>query len=197
MRRLAGFSAREGAQRLLESVPLASRGGKVRLENHYSTLLHAMLYHLAQMNIARMRGSPDEPVMAGMFARMEKMNQLAEQSAGFVWRWRGSDETPEALRIFEDYFVPFEPQHLFYNMSVWESVERLRHYVFRSEHAEMLRDKPSWIEDLDRAHLALWWIPAGHRPTVKESAERLRAVQEKGSTAYAFTFKECFPAPVV
>lgn len=154
-----------------------------------------MAYHLAQANIARMKGGPDQPVMAEMFGRMEEMNRLAEQSAGFVWRWRGSDAKPDALHVFADYFVPFEPERLFYNMSVWENLECLRQYAFKTAHAEMLRAKRRWIDDFDRAHLALWWIPVGHRPTVTESVTRLRAVQEKGPTALAFTFQQLFPKP--
>jgi hypothetical protein len=155
-----------------------------------------MAYHLAQANIARMKGSLDKPVMAGMFARMEEMNSLAERSAGFVWRWRGSDAKPDALHVFADCFVPFEPERLFYNMSVWKSIECLREYVFKTAHVEMLRAKRSWTDHFDRAPLALWWIPVGHRPTVAESVSRLRSVQEKGPTTFAFTLNQSFPQPV-
>lgn len=175
---------------------LAEQRGANKLANHDWPILTPMSYHLAQVNIARMLGSPHEPVMAGMFERMEEMNRLAEQSAGFVWRFQTSDAAADALRIFEGFFVPFEPERLFFNMSVWESVEHLRQYVLKSAHGEMLRDKRQWIAPVDRAHLALWWIPYGHNPTVAESAERLRAVEEKGSTPFAFTFGKCFPKPV-
>ncbi len=150
---------------------------------------------LAQVNIARMRGHPDVPVMAGMVARMDEMNRLAEQSQGFVWRMRGADVTVEMLRVFEDYFVPFDPERLFYNLSVWESVQDLKRYAFKPAHAEMLRDKHRWIEHFDRAHLALWWIAPGEFPTVAESAQRLRSVHQRGPTSFAFTFQHCFPRP--
>ena len=149
-----------------------------------------MRYHLAQVNIARMRGQPGTEVMAGLVSRIEEMNQLADRSKGFVWRLPGAEATLEALRVFADYFVPFEPERLFYNLSVWESVEDLRRYAFQSAHAEMLRDKKNWIEHFDHAHLALWWIPAGQLPTLAESAERLRSIQENGPTEFAFNFRE-------
>lgn len=152
-----------------------------------------MHQHLAQVNIARMRGQPGAEVMAGLVARIDEMNQLADQNRGFVWRLPGSEATPDALRAFADYFVPFEPERLFYNLSVWESVEDLRHYAFGTAHAEMLRHKHEWIEHFDRAHLALWWVPVGHLPSIAESVERLRSVQEKGATPFAFTFREFFP----
>lgn len=155
-----------------------------------------MRHHLAQVNIARMRGNPSTPIMSGLVARIDEMNRLAEQSRGFIWRISGPEATFEALRAFESYFVPFEPERLFYNMSVWASVEDLRHYVFKTAHVEMLRGKDEWVEHFDHAHLALWWIPVGAVPTINESAERLRSVSERGATSYAFTFRACYPEPI-
>ena len=54
-------------------------------------------------------------------------------------------------------------------MSVWESVEDLREYLYRSAHAELLRERHLYAEGFDRPQLALWWIPEGHRPTIAES----------------------------
>src|SRR5262245_26636100 len=132
-----------------------------------------MNYHLAQVNIARMRGIADAPVMAGLVARIAEMNALADGSPGFVWRLPASEAPPDTLRVFDGYFVPFEPERLFYNLSVWNTVDDLQRYVYRTEHAQMLRGKGDWIGDFDRAHLAMWWIPAGTRPTIEESAARL------------------------
>jgi hypothetical protein len=154
-----------------------------------------MRHHLAQVNIARMRSAPDAPVMAGLVARIDEMNRLAEQSPGFVWRLPGSQVDHEALRVFADHFVPFEPERLFCNMSVWQSVEDLRQFVFKTAHAEMLRHKQDWTEHFDRAHLALWWITIGHVPTIAESADRLRSVQERGATPHAFTFGAFYREP--
>ena len=154
-----------------------------------------MHYHLAQVNIARMRGSANAPVMDGLVARIVEMNALADGSPGFVWRLPGSEATPEALGVFAGYFVPFEPERLFYNLSVWNTVDDLRRYVFRTEHAQMLRMRHDWIETNDQAHLAIWWIPAGKRPTIGESLVRLRALQERGPTPFSFTFRTHFSAP--
>jgi len=152
-------------------------------------------YHVAQVNIARMKASPDTPEMAGLVARIDEMNQLAARSKGFVWRLHGPEASPATLRVFESYFVPFEPERLFYNLSVWESTEDLGRFAFRTAHAEMLRGKERWMDHFDRPHLALWWIPVGHVPTISESAERLRWLDERGPTPAAFTFRERFAKP--
>jgi len=154
-----------------------------------------MRYHLAQVNIARMRAIATEAVMSDFTTRIDEMNSLAERSPGFVWRLRGSEIKPEELLVFQKPSAPFDPARFFYNMSVWESADDLKRYVFNSMHVEMLRGKSRWMEHFDGTSLALWWIDAGHRPTVAESAERLAAVQEKGATPFAFTFKDPFPMP--
>ena len=152
-------------------------------------------HHLAQVNIARMRAEATAPVMAGLVARTDEMNRLAERSRGFVWRLPGAQVSPDAVCALADHFVPFDPARLFYNLSVWESVEDLRAYVFASPHAAMLLGKRDWIAPFERAHLALWWVPVGHRPAIAESADRLRSVQEHGPTPAAFTFARRYPAP--
>jgi hypothetical protein len=154
-----------------------------------------MNYHLAQANIARMRAIPGTSEMEGLVSRIDEMNRLAEASNGFVWRLKGSEIAPDALSIFADY-IPCGNDRLFYNMSVWESIEDLKNYAFNSRHSEMLRNRQIWIEQFERAHSVLWWIPAGHFPTIEDSLARLRTVDENGPTEYAFTFKNTFERPV-
>jgi mannose-6-phosphate isomerase-like protein (cupin superfamily) len=155
-----------------------------------------MRYHLAQVNIARMRGTTAAPVMRGLADRIDEINRLAETSPGSVWRYTGSESSHQPFQVFSDYFVPYEPERLFFNMSVWESIEQLKHYLHHTAHVEMLRDKDQWMAHFDRAYLALWWVPAGHVPTVAEARERLQRVEECGATPFAFTLTKIFPQPV-
>jgi hypothetical protein len=41
----------------------------------------------------------------------------------------------------------------------------------------------------------LWWVPAGHVPSVSEAQERLAYLKEHGPTPRAFTFRTPFSAP--
>lgn len=154
-----------------------------------------MSFHLAEVNIAWMHGAMAEPVMAGLASRIEEINRLAEESSGFIWRLPGSEAPPAAFEPFEADFPGFHRDRLFYNMSVWESLEALRAYTFYSIHAELLNDRHQWVDSIARASIALWWIPIGHRPTIAESAERLRSVRDHGPTPYAFTIRKAFPMP--
>jgi len=144
-------------------------------------------YHLAQVNIARARAPLGTPLMAHFVERLAEINLLAENSPGFVWRLPGAlDDAP--------YPTMGEPQ-LIVNMSVWESLETLRDFVFQSDHAGVMRRRAEWFQPMPQAHLALWWIPAGHEPTLGEARERIAHLRARGDGPAAFTFRRPFPMP--
>lgn len=141
-------------------------------------------WHLAQFNLARMRYPLDHPAMADFVARLDDINALADASPGFVWRLQDEGGNATALRpLGEDMIV---------NMSVWESVETLDAFTYRSDHVAVMRERKRWFEMPKEAHLTLWWVPAGHRPTVIEAKARLDHLRRHGPTSYAFTFRTPF-----
>ena len=148
-----------------------------------------MRFHLAQINVGRMRGPIDDPVMKGFKDQLDPINALADRSPGFVWRLQTEDGNATAIR--PDAADPLMAM----NMSVWESIEALQQYVYKSSHVGPLRDRKEWFEPMEGPILALWWIPAGHVPTVAEGLERLAHLKQHGPTAHAFTFRAPFPAP--
>ena len=145
-------------------------------------------WHLAQVNIARALAPLDSPVMAGFVARLAEINALAEASPGYVWRFQ--DDTGNAT-----YVRPYEDANILFNLSVWQTPDHLRAYVYRSNHVELMRQKQQWFEHSDDAILALWWVPAGTLPTVGEAKARLAHLRQHGASAHAFGFREIFPAP--
>ena len=147
-------------------------------------------YHLVQSNVARMLGPIEDPVMAGFVERLEPLNALADASPGFVWRYQTDEGDATEVRVFNDELILF-------NMSVWESVEALENFVYRSNHVEALQKKAEWFERASRATLALWWIEIGHVPSVEEAKDRFDVLWRDGPSAEAFTFRDRFPAPDV
>jgi hypothetical protein len=147
-----------------------------------------MIHQLAQANVARMRASLDDPLMDGFRNQLERINALADASPGFVWRLQTEQGDATGIRAYED------PRILF-NMSVWESLEALHRYVYRSDHVGPLRDRRQWFEPMDTPLLVLWWIPAGHIPGVDEALRRLALLRADGPTREAFTFRQPFAAP--
>lgn len=142
-------------------------------------------YHIAQINIARMKAPLDDPVMAGFVARLDEINALADNSAGFVWRLQAPEGNATYLR-------PYGDERIIVNMSVWETMEALRQYVYKGGHAEVLRQRRGWFEKFSGAYAALWWVPAGHLPGIDEAKKRLAYLDAHGPSQFAFTFKTIF-----
>ncbi len=148
----------------------------------------ASRFHLAQLNIARMRAPLDDPVMDGFRSQLDRINAVADRSPGFVWRLQTPEGYTTGIRAYDD-------ERILLNLSVWESAEALHNYAYRSDHAAALRRRREWFEPPSGPHLVLWWVPAGHVPTIEEAVERLGMLGERGPTREAFTFRQLFQPP--
>ncbi|WP_339413561.1 DUF3291 domain-containing protein [Pseudomonas sp. EA_35y_Pfl2_R5] len=144
-------------------------------------------YQLAQLNIATMKEPLESPSMADFVANLERINALAESSPGYIWRLQDEAGDATAFRPFGD--------DVLVNLSVWRDVQALSDYVYKSAHTEMLKRRQEWFSKVSEAHMVLWWVPAGHRPSVQEAAERLALLREQGASAQAFSFRQAFTAP--
>jgi hypothetical protein len=153
-------------------------------------LLTAMAHHLAQFNIGRMQGEIDAPVMASFVARLAEVNALADAFPGFVWRLQADSGDATAMR-------PYDDDRIIVNLSVWLGLAELREYVYKSLHGEVMRHRKQWFERLQDSHYVLWWVPAGHIPSVAEAKEHLESLRTHGESAFAFTFANPYPAPAL
>ena len=146
------------------------------------------MFHLAQVNIGIAKGAMDSDVMQVFADNLDPINAIAEASEGFVWRLK--DEGGNATDIaFSD-----NPNELV-NMSVWQSVAALKHFMFKTHHIDFLKRKKEWFESSTEQTYALWWVPVGHYPSVQEAKDRLAILNTKGETEQAFTFKNVFEPP--
>ncbi len=145
-------------------------------------------WHLAQLNVGQLRAPIDHADSAGFADNLDPINELAEETPGFVWRLQ--DDHGNATSFARD----GDPLRIL-NLSVWESVESLRAYTYRSGHVDFLRRRLEWFEPREGGHLVLWWIPAGHEPTIAEAEERLARLTADGPSRDAFTFMLMFPPP--
>ena len=144
-------------------------------------------YQLAQLNIAKMRETLESPLMVDFVNNLHKINALAEEANGFVWRLKDESGSAVAIRPFgDDYIV---------NMSVWKDIASLSHYAFKSGHVEIMRRRREWFQPMTEAYAVLWWVAAGHRPTVVEAKHKLDHIRSHGAGPLAFTFKQSFPPP--
>lgn len=147
-----------------------------------------MTWHLAELNVARVLAPLDDPRMAPFVAGLDEINAIADRAPGFVWRYR--DDTLTVAHgghaLGEDVLV---------NLSVWESFESLRAYVYDTPHAAFLRERRQWFVKLDAPGFVMWWVPAGTLPTLAEAIERLQRLRAEGPSPEAFDPRNLYPPP--
>jgi Domain of unknown function (DUF3291) len=152
--------------------------------------LRMTTYHLAQINIARMKGvNINDPVMQEFVDNLSAVNAEAESSPGFVWRLK--DETNDATQ-----FDPYSDEQVIINVSVWESIEALEHFMYQTLHVAFLKRRREWFQTFGKAYVAMWWVPAGQTPTLQEAVDRLDELQKNGPSDKVFDFKHKFLPPV-
>jgi hypothetical protein len=150
-------------------------------------------YHLAQVNIARLRAPVDSPALADFVAELDPVNATADAAPGFVWRLQTEDGNATSVRAFE--WDQAGSAGVIVNMSAWVSVEALAAFVYSGRHVAVLRRRREWFELMDEAYSALWWIPAGTLPTTGDAEERVCSLRAHGPAPRAFTLRQHFPAP--
>ncbi|MFG2349939.1 DUF3291 domain-containing protein [Streptomyces phaeochromogenes] len=147
----------------------------------------AAAYELAQVNISRLKAPLDSPQLKDFVDALDPVNAVADTAEGFVWRLQSDSGNATDTSVFGD-------DWLIINLSVWRDTNALTAFMYQGQHRELLTRRNEWFERIQEAMTALWWVPAGHRPTVAEAEERLLHLRERGATAYAFTLRTSFPA---
>ncbi len=145
------------------------------------------MYQLAQINVARLIAPLGSPQVAEFEQNLQRINTLAEQTPGFVWRLQSDDGDATAFRISDDPLV-------IVNMSVWQDIEALYRFTYNSEHQQFFARRREWLTRWDRPSPVLWWVPAETQPTLEEAQERINHFAAHGATPYAFDFKQRFSA---
>ncbi|MEM1142956.1 MAG: DUF3291 domain-containing protein [Pseudomonadota bacterium] len=145
-------------------------------------------WHVAQINVGTIKYPAEDPRMQGFMSRLDEINAIADTTPGFVWRLQSESGNATDIDVGG-------PALFIANMSVWESVEVLFDYVYRTTHRELMVKRRDWFEKPSSIYQALWWVPAGHVPSVEEGLERIERLKKHGPTPEAFTFKSRYPAP--
>ncbi len=135
--------------------------------------------HLAQLNVARAVDELASPRLADFMAALDRVNDVAERSPGFVWRLKSDSGNATDIKVGDD-------ARLIVNMSVWETPAHLEQFVWNTVHARIYEKKASWFEAPAAPHFVMWWVPAGHRPTTDEAMARLAQLTAHGPSETAF-----------
>ncbi|MCX5331367.1 MULTISPECIES: DUF3291 domain-containing protein [unclassified Streptomyces] len=147
----------------------------------------AVAYELAQVNISRLKFPLDSPELKDFVDALDPVNASAEAADGYVWRLQSEGGDATDIKVFGD-------DWLIINLTMWRDTNALTAFMYQGQHREMLARRREWFEKVAEAMTALWWVPAGHRPTVTEAESRLLHLRANGPTPYAFTLRTSFPA---
>ncbi len=135
--------------------------------------------HLAQLNVATAIDDLDSDRLNGFMAAIRGVNKRAEMSPGFVWRLQDEIGAATGIQARND-------PRLIVNLSVWATAEDLEHFVWGALHKKVYAKKAKWFAPPKAHHLVMWWVPIGHRPSLKEALARLDQLDAQGATADAF-----------
>ena len=141
-------------------------------------------HHLAELNVGRLLAPTDDPRVAEFMSALDKVNGLGKRMPGFVWMMEGSGEPNTGST---DAKIDGDPQFVS-NLTVWEDVQTLEAFVFKTVHRQFYERRSEWFEVLDRMHFVMWWVPQGHKPTLEEALARLKHRQTHGDSDYAFSW---------
>ncbi len=138
--------------------------------------------HLAQLNVGRLLAPPEDPRVAEFMNALDLVNDIGKKSPGFIWMMEGSG-APNVGNT--ETYIGDDPQFVT-NLTVWQDVESLENFVWNTVHRKFYLRRREWFEVLDRMHLVLWWVPAGHRPDLAEALAKLDHLNRNGGSAEAF-----------
>lgn len=141
--------------------------------------------HLAQVNIGILHHPMDHPNTAEFKDNLDKINALAESSSGFVWRMKDEGGNNTELVVSDN---PLE----IINISVWEDVQSLQTFAYKTEHVNFVRRRTEWFAHYPGPYFAMWWIPEGQFPTLEEAMEKLAHLTSHGESQQAFTFRRIY-----
>ena len=142
-----------------------------------------MKYQFAQLNLAEMALPLEDPAMADFVNNLDRINSIADQSPGFIWRYTEPDNTASTAVFGEKMLV---------NMSVWVDKQTLTDFTYRSPHLEIYKRRKEWFSKMKGPHMVCWYVPEGHIPSLIEARERIAYLSKNGETPYAFTFRSEF-----
>ncbi|MCB1309388.1 MAG: DUF3291 domain-containing protein [Leptospiraceae bacterium] len=145
----------------------------------------SLSHHLAEFNISRMIAPLEDPRMAEFVARIDRVNAIADAAPGFVWRMQTSDGDSLGIRAYDD-------ERMLVNLSVWQNIEVLFDYVYRSEHQESMRLRRQWFEPMIMDSMVMWWVPYGHIPDIMEAKMKLELLRSVGPQPEAFSPRRLF-----
>jgi len=147
------------------------------------------MFNIATYNIAEAKFPMDDSAMKDFNDAIDKVNQEAEASKGFVWRMQDDSGNATSIRIYDN-------ANMIVNLTVWRTVEDLKNYIYNGDHLSVFVRKKEWFATMKTPHMVLWYIKDGELPTVEDAKAKLNHLIENGPSKEAFGFRNIFDPPV-
>jgi len=141
-----------------------------------------MTMHLAELNIGRLLAPTEDARVKEFMDNLDRINGLGKRMPGFVWMMEGSGEPGKGNTEAK---IGGDPQFVS-NLTVWEDVESLERFVWGTVHRKFYERREEWFELMEKMHFVMWWVPAGHKPTLEEGLKRLEMLRRDGDSDEAF-----------
>ena len=140
-------------------------------------------WHLAEVNIARLKAPIGDPIVAPFVNALDKINSIADRMDGFVWRH--IDDIGNATNTQNS-----SDECVIYNASIWKDVPSLEQSVWGTLHAKFYEQRTKWFNAMDAMSFAMWWIPPDTVFTPDEAMVRLSHLKANGPYKKAFGWQE-------
>jgi hypothetical protein len=137
----------------------------------------------------------------GFFDRTRDVMASAANSKGFVETLlAGSGDAPAIAGVESEVWPQFTPDYLdgekqvsqAVTLSLWTDLESVFAFAYRGVHGEAFRKRRDWILKPDYPTYVAWWVEDDHIPTREEAFQRLEHIHNRGSSPYAYNFKQPF-----
>jgi len=137
-----------------------------------------MTRHLAEFNVARIRYPLDDPRMAEFVDNVDRVNKLAEQIDGFVWRLQGASGNAMHMTVYDD-------PAILPNLTLWRDEQALERFVWQTVHGRFYGRREEWFAPMETP-LVMWWVAENERPAMAEGVKRRDHLIAHGPSDYAF-----------
>lgn len=129
---------------------------------------------LAELNVGRLRGNTDDPIVAEFMENLDRINGLGKRMPGFVWMMEGAAGAghTEAKIDGDPRYVP--------NLTVWETAAQLETFVFKTLHAKFMERRRSGSKSWKRCTLSCGGCLTGIGPLWRKPWKNSRNYKAMG-----------------
>ncbi len=136
--------------------------------------------NIAQVNIAKLRYDKESEQVLEFTSNIEIINNLAEQSEGYIWHLRESNSGANY----------YQCNLMLVNISIWRSVTDFKKFIYNSEHLYFIKNQSYWFTKITGRNYAIWHTKKFSNISVEEGIKRLDSLNKYGPNKYAFSISE-------